>query len=574
MSRALQSVITPAIAQGIADNKEQMIDALYPIMGGMISKYVTQAIKEMMEKINEKIEQGFSFERYKRKLKAKLTGVSEGELLLEESTDAHIAAMFIIHKETGLLISEAHLENSQIGDPHMVASMASAIKDFVNDWIANQDEQSIKEVQILSYADATLYIESAGSVYIIAFLDSEPDHEQRTDINAFFASLLKHYATFFQNFDGDDSRKEVAELSKKMYAYLETQKGTAEESDHDTTKPKSNPARLILSLIGVALLVYAANILYEHYNISELQTSVQKKTGENVYITKADNGYRFTGVLDNPDSLPLIEKMGRRSGYRIDTELSLSPAGVKKTQMRSVKPLLETQKMFTQTFGKRFETLLQQQTSQVQAQLKSMEKSISTLKQDLSKTQKELLVVENALKNDRKRLSEIEKTATVERLAKERLHKVFQEHKGFHAEDGSLDLNTARLFEVGKSLPREEILQPIRKDLETYIGTLMEDPEIGPFIQGFVIESYTDSSGNEAINQKLSQERANRIMEDLLSLPLAEKYGLNTMLHAKGMGSLNPVISNGAEDKEASRRIKIRFVPDKEKILGSLIEKL
>ena len=56
LSRSLQSVISPAIAKEIADNKDTMIDALYPIMGGMISKYVTQAIKEMMETINKKIE--------------------------------------------------------------------------------------------------------------------------------------------------------------------------------------------------------------------------------------------------------------------------------------------------------------------------------------------------------------------------------------------------------------------------------------------------------------------------------------------------------------------------------------
>jgi outer membrane protein OmpA-like peptidoglycan-associated protein len=573
MSRALQSVITPALAQGIADNKEQMIDALYPIMGGMISKYVTQAIKEMMEKINEKIEQGFSFERYKRKLKAKLTGVSEGELLLEESTDAHIAAMFIIHKETGLLISEAHLENSQIGDPHMVASMASAIKDFVNDWIANQDEQSIKEVQILSYADATLYIESAGSVYIIAFLDSEPDHEQRTDINAFFASLLKQYAKFFQSFDGDDSREEVAELSRKMYTYLETQKGVAEEPDHDTTEQKSNPARLILSLIGIALLVYAANVLYEYYNISELQTSVQEKTGEDVYITKTDNGYRFTGVIDDPDNLPLIEKMGRRSGYSIDTELSLSPAGVMKLEKRTFTPLIQTQKMFAQTFGNRFETLLQKHTSQMQ-QIKRLEENFQRVKQDLSDTKTQLSTLKKSVSQQEEKLATLHRIASVQQTAKEKLLAVFRDNPGFQKDDGSLDLHNAHLFDAGKIVPQQTVLQSMDNDMETYIRTLMEDPTLRPYIKAFVIEGYTDSSGNETINRELSQKRAEAIRRHILSLPIAKRYRLDRMLQAKGMANEHPILVNGVEDKEASRRIKIRYLLDKEKILGSLIEKL
>jgi len=184
MSRSLQSIISPAIAQGIADNKEQMIDALYPIMGGMISKYVTNAIKELMESINAKIDEGLSFERYKRKLKAKISGVSETELLLEESADARIKALLVIEKDTGLLIAAAQDKENEIDDPHIVASMASAIKDFVNDWM--KSAKDAQEVQLLSYGNATLYIESAGSVYLIAFLDAEPDHEQRKEINRFY----------------------------------------------------------------------------------------------------------------------------------------------------------------------------------------------------------------------------------------------------------------------------------------------------------------------------------------------------------------------------------------------------
>jgi len=87
LSYSLQKVIAPAISKEIANNKDVMIDSLYPIMGGMISKYVSQAIKEMLETINEKIEDGLSFDKYKRKLKSKVTGVSETELLLEESSD-------------------------------------------------------------------------------------------------------------------------------------------------------------------------------------------------------------------------------------------------------------------------------------------------------------------------------------------------------------------------------------------------------------------------------------------------------------------------------------------------------
>ncbi len=286
LSRSLQSVISPAISKEIAENKDKMVDALYPIMGGMISKYVTQSIKEMMEHINEKIEDGLSFDRYKRKLKSKVTGVSETELLIEESNDAHISSLFVIHKESGLLIAEAHVEDQEIDDPHMVASMASAIKDFVNDWVQHHDEKRSSEVQIVSYGNETLYIESAGSVYIIAFLDAEPDHEQRADINAFFATLIKGYSAFFQNFNGDDSSKEIETISQKMHAFLNAQKGNKLTADRKSAKEntRKNPAKILLIILGMVAFGYLVYLGGRYYFSYRLEKRILEKTGQNVDV--------------------------------------------------------------------------------------------------------------------------------------------------------------------------------------------------------------------------------------------------------------------------------------------------
>lgn len=294
LSESLQSVIAPAIGQEIENNKEVMIDSLYPIMGGMISKYVSQALKEMMESINEKIEDGLSVEKYKRKIKSKITGVSEIELLLEESADARISSLFVIHKESGLLIAEGHIADKEIGDPHMVASMASAIKDFINDWI--QNNESNNEVQILSYANETLYIESAGSVYLVAFLDKEPDSELRAKINDLFASLVSKYATFFQKFDGDDSTPEVKALSEKMTAYLQAQTKVKELSASNKSQKPLKYIVGFLALLFVGYMVYLSNGWYFEY---ALEKEIKEKTGETVALNQTKDTIEVTGYVDS-----------------------------------------------------------------------------------------------------------------------------------------------------------------------------------------------------------------------------------------------------------------------------------
>ena len=319
--------VTPAISKGIADNKETMIDALYPIMGGMISKYVTQAIKEMMETINNKIEDGLSFERYKRKAKAKLTGVSETELLMGESSDATISSLFVIQKESSLLIAEAHLENQEIDDAHMVASMASAIKDFINDWVQNEEAGS--EVQILSYGNATLYIESAGSVFIIAFLNAEPDYEQRAEINTFFASLIKEHSDFFQHFDGDDSAEEIVGLSLKMEDYL-----YAHSPKHTTVtgKSKKNPAKYILIFLGVLIVGYGVYIFNAWYIQQRLENAVYVQTGEKISISKKEGALVLEGQISSLEKIAKIRNTIKRyeKNVSIQNNLTVSTAYLEK----------------------------------------------------------------------------------------------------------------------------------------------------------------------------------------------------------------------------------------------------
>ena len=305
LSRSLRRVISPAIAQEIENNQETMVDALYPIMGGMVSKYVSQSIKEMADRINGKIEEGLTFGKYKRKLKSKVTGVSEGELLVGESTQAIISSLMAIHKESGLLVAEAHLEDHQIGDAHMVASMASAIRDFINDWIQSHQGDA-SEVETLSYGKASLYIESAGSVYIVAFLNAEPDREQRIRINAFFAKLIKKYQRFFQKFDGDDTAEEVQEISGKMQRFLRQQTSRVPVPSGRKKTRFTSYIWILLLVGGLGYLLYLLSGYYREYYLEGL---VQRKTGQNIEIKQRNGGYRLRGNVASLKSHRAVMKI-------------------------------------------------------------------------------------------------------------------------------------------------------------------------------------------------------------------------------------------------------------------------
>jgi chemotaxis protein MotB len=125
--------------------------------------------------------------------------------------------------------------------------------------------------------------------------------------------------------------------------------------------------------------------------------------------------------------------------------------------------------------------------------------------------------------------------------------------------NGSLKLASSILFDKGSAVLKESAKAELEKAFEEYIGALMTNPQIRPHLDKIIIEGHTDSDGGYLYNIDLSQKRAFAVMNYLLTLDIAQKYNLKPLLVASGRAYLDAVKVNGVEDKEASRRIEIKF---------------
>ena len=124
---------------------------------------------------------------------------------------------------------------------------------------------------------------------------------------------------------------------------------------------------------------------------------------------------------------------------------------------------------------------------------------------------------------------------------------------------GSLKLASNILFEVGQSSLRDEAKVELKKAFEQYIGTLVTNKEIRSHLDKIIIEGHTDSDGSYIYNLNLSQKRALAVMEYLLTLDFTKKHNIRPLMTASGRAYLDAIKVNGVEDKEASRRIEIKF---------------
>jgi len=126
---------------------------------------------------------------------------------------------------------------------------------------------------------------------------------------------------------------------------------------------------------------------------------------------------------------------------------------------------------------------------------------------------------------------------------------------------GALRISSNILFDKGKAVLKDEAKKELEEVFTRYIMTLVVNPQIKPHLDKIIIEGHTDSDGGYLYNLNLSQARAYSVMNFLLSLKLSKDHDIKKYILASGRSFLDPVLDeDGKEDKEASRRIEIKFL--------------
>ena len=194
ISEALGSEMGKAIKTQIEVEKDAMVDALYPVIGDTISKYMVEVVKE----INHRVENTLSPEGLRRKLRARLKGVSEAELILQESVGCYVQAVFLIDKDSGLIIQEVQKLGEQELDADMIAGMLTAIRSFANDCIV-----SGSELDTIDYGNWQIHLEVAGYCYLAVVLRGEPNKDFIARIRRTFGDIVLNYGDAIEKFEGN-----------------------------------------------------------------------------------------------------------------------------------------------------------------------------------------------------------------------------------------------------------------------------------------------------------------------------------------------------------------------------------
>jgi hypothetical protein len=201
---ALVNTITPVIADAIRTNiresQSEMVDALYPIMGKLVQRSVTEAMRELAQRIDRQMRKTFNFKDLLERLKARVRGVSEAEMAMRNALPFQVRELFLIHRASGLLLLHTSSDPVKAADSDIIGSMLTAIRDFAEDAFGRGEKVELNQIQ---YGDQGILIQVAHLVYMAAVVQGIEPSNFREQMRETMITIEHQHAAILRNYNGD-----------------------------------------------------------------------------------------------------------------------------------------------------------------------------------------------------------------------------------------------------------------------------------------------------------------------------------------------------------------------------------
>ena len=142
---------------------------------------------------------------------------------------------------------------------------------------------------------------------------------------------------------------------------------------------------------------------------------------------------------------------------------------------------------------------------------------------------------------------------------------------------GTIKLNESILFDTSKSELKKEGKEFAKRFIPIYVKILLGNEEVRSQLSQIIIEGHTDDVGSYISNLKLSQDRTLSVARFLLDDEFDYKYkkDLQEYITLNGRSYSDPILDkNGKINRDASRRVEIKFRLKEEEILLEIQNKL
>lgn len=516
VTEALLPTVEEAIGISVRKDPQTLVDALFPVIGPAIRRAISEALSGMVQTMNQTLEHSLSPQGLRWRLEAWRTGRSFAEVVLLHTLRYRVEQIFLIHRETGLLLEHLVAGESPVQDAEMVSGMLTAIQDFVHDSFSAGQSDTLETLQV---GELTVWVEQGPRAILAGVIRGQAPQELRNLFRETLERIHQEFAAELESFDGDAAVFEPAR--KYLEACLQAQYDQSRQAS--AAKRAVTPMRVVAALLLACVLVWGFFYLRHRWRWANYLTRLQNEPG--IVLTHAERGwwkYSIAGLRDPLSADP----QALLSDYRLDP--------------KSVESRWEPYHSLTPQFVLTRANALLSPPPDVRLRVER-----NVLYAAGSAPHRWIM--------DARRLVRV--IPGIEQLD----------------ETGLVDTNLQALQAVKERVERRAILfildttelaQGQAAGLEALSVDLRELHRLAPAAGRSVrveVVGHTDQLGAEETNLQLSRERAEQVRA-----ALAEKLGNDVQITATGVGAREPVRAEQTEEDRAfNRSVTLRVtLPD------------
>ncbi len=200
LTQALLPTIEQTIRDSVRKDPKFLADAIFPVIGPAMRKAISESIRTMIQSLSETLTYALSWRGLKWRLESLRTGKPFAEIVMLHTLIYRVEQIFLIHKETGLVLQHVAATSEGIKDVDMVSGMLTAIQDFVRDSFGAEQNQAL---QSLNVGDFTIWIEQGSQAVLAAVIQGNPPQEFRRDLEEALEKIEFEQSQILHSFNGD-----------------------------------------------------------------------------------------------------------------------------------------------------------------------------------------------------------------------------------------------------------------------------------------------------------------------------------------------------------------------------------
>ncbi len=315
LTAALSPTVSTALQHSVRKNPQPLADALFPIMGPAIRKYIAAALSGMTQSLNQTLAYSMSTRGLRWRVEALKTGRPFSEVVLLHTLRYRVEQVFLIHKETGLLLRHVSAAGTKPQDADMVSGMLTAIQDFVRDSFQTQTGDQLDTLQM---GDLTVWVEQGPRAILAAVIRGTAPLQVRQVLQETLERIHLQFGTELATFSGDSAA--FTQTEPLLEDCLQSDYGVEDQKNKSSSK--ITPLTVIASVLVLGLLVLGFFWLRDRYRWNNYLDRLRSEPGFVVTDVGRKDGKYWVGGLRDPlskDPKLLMEGTGLQSDSVVET---------------------------------------------------------------------------------------------------------------------------------------------------------------------------------------------------------------------------------------------------------------